>query len=102
MRRGYREPVATFATNVMGLIHLLEAVRAVEAGMGVMSGMMPLMNGLVRRGRLAVALGPLRPTPESVWLLVRADCAMPMRLAAVADWLAESFERLQAPVDAPA
>ncbi len=28
MRRGYREPVATFATNVMGLIHLLEAVRA--------------------------------------------------------------------------
>ncbi len=27
VRRSYREPVATFATNVMGLIHLLEAVR---------------------------------------------------------------------------
>ena len=28
VRRGYREPVATFATNVGGLVHLLEAVRA--------------------------------------------------------------------------
>lgn len=27
VRRGYREPVETFATNVMGSIHLLEAVR---------------------------------------------------------------------------
>lgn len=27
VRRGYREPAATFATNVMGLVHLLEAVR---------------------------------------------------------------------------
>jgi CDP-glucose 4,6-dehydratase len=27
VRRGYREPVATFETNVMGSIHLLEAVR---------------------------------------------------------------------------
>jgi CDP-glucose 4,6-dehydratase len=27
VRRGYREPVATFATNVMGTVHLLEAVR---------------------------------------------------------------------------
>jgi len=28
VRRGHREPVATFATNVGGLVHLLEAVRA--------------------------------------------------------------------------
>jgi CDP-glucose 4,6-dehydratase len=28
VRRGYAEPAATFATNVTGLIHLLEAVRA--------------------------------------------------------------------------
>lgn len=28
VRRGYREPVATFDTNVGGLVHLLEAVRA--------------------------------------------------------------------------
>ena len=27
VRRSYREPMATFATNVMGLIHLLEAIR---------------------------------------------------------------------------
>lgn len=28
VRRGYREPIATFASNVSGLVHLLEAVRA--------------------------------------------------------------------------
>ncbi len=28
VRRSYREPVETFATNVMGTVHLLEAVRA--------------------------------------------------------------------------
>jgi CDP-glucose 4,6-dehydratase len=28
VRRGYREPAQTFDTNVMGLVHLLEAVRA--------------------------------------------------------------------------
>ena len=28
VRRGYRDPVATFATNVTGLVNLLEAVRA--------------------------------------------------------------------------
>lgn len=28
VRRGYREPVATFASNVSGLVHMLEAVRA--------------------------------------------------------------------------
>jgi len=28
VRRSYREPVATMTTNVMGLVHLLEAVRA--------------------------------------------------------------------------
>jgi CDP-glucose 4,6-dehydratase len=27
VRRGYRDPAATFATNVMGTIHLLEAIR---------------------------------------------------------------------------
>jgi len=30
VRAGYAEPVATFATNVMGTAHLLEAVRAVK------------------------------------------------------------------------
>jgi CDP-glucose 4,6-dehydratase len=29
VRRSYREPVATYATNVMGTVHVLEAVRAV-------------------------------------------------------------------------
>lgn len=28
VRQGYREPVATFGSNVIGLVHLLEAVRA--------------------------------------------------------------------------
>ncbi len=28
VRRGYREPVETFATNVMGTVHVLEAVRS--------------------------------------------------------------------------
>jgi CDP-glucose 4,6-dehydratase len=28
VRRGYREPVETYATNVMGTVHLLDAVRA--------------------------------------------------------------------------
>ena len=31
VRRGYREPEVTFATNVTGLIHLLEAVREVSS-----------------------------------------------------------------------
>ncbi|GLS12849.1 transcriptional regulator GcvA [Hydrogenophaga electricum] len=91
----YPRQVVTFET-------LLEAARAVEAGMGVMSGMMPLMNGLVRRGRFTVAVGPVRPTAESLWLMVRADCRAPARMATVAEWLTDAFERLQAPVDAPA
>ncbi len=31
VRRSYREPLATFDTNVLGLVHLLEAVRGVES-----------------------------------------------------------------------
>lgn len=31
VRRGYREPVDTFASNVGGLVHLLEAVRACDS-----------------------------------------------------------------------
>ncbi|MEO5882765.1 MAG: CDP-glucose 4,6-dehydratase [Caldimonas sp.] len=31
VRRSYREPAATFDVNVMGLVHLLEAVRAVSS-----------------------------------------------------------------------
>lgn len=30
VRRGYADPVATFASNVMGTVHLLEALRGVE------------------------------------------------------------------------
>lgn len=90
----YPRHVVTFET-------LLEAARAVEAGMGVMCGVMPLMNGLVRRGRLAVALGPVRPTHESVWLLVPADRPPSVRMTHVGDWLVDSFERLQAPLLAP-
>ena len=30
VRKSYREPVATYATNVMGTVHLLEAVRQVD------------------------------------------------------------------------
>lgn len=90
----YPRQVVTFET-------LLEAARAVEAGMGVMCGVMPLMNGLVRRGRLAVALGPVRPTLESVWLLVPTRQPGSVRMSHVGDWLIDSFERLQAPLLAP-
>jgi LysR family glycine cleavage system transcriptional activator len=90
----YPRHVVTFET-------LLEAARAVEAGMGVMSGVMPLMSGLVRRGRLAVASGPVRPTQESVWLLVPAGRPASVRMSHVGDWLVDSFERLQAPLLAP-
>ncbi len=31
VRRGYREPLATYATNVMGTVHLLEACRGVDS-----------------------------------------------------------------------
>lgn len=31
VRRSYREPAATFSSNVMGLVHLLEAVRGCES-----------------------------------------------------------------------
>jgi CDP-glucose 4,6-dehydratase len=31
VRRSYRDPVETYATNVMGLVHLLEAVRQVDS-----------------------------------------------------------------------
>jgi LysR family transcriptional regulator, glycine cleavage system transcriptional activator len=85
----YPRHVVTFET-------LLEAARAVEAGMGVMSGVMPLMSGLVRRGQLAVASGPVRLTEESVWLLVPTGRPASMRMSHVRDWLIDSFERLQA------
>jgi LysR family glycine cleavage system transcriptional activator len=99
----FRHPVTgAYPGRVVTFETQLEAARAVEAGLGVMNGMMPLMSGLVQRGRLAVAVGPPRPTPESVWLLVRDDCTAPARMAAVARWLADSFERLQAPHNAPA
>ena len=90
----YPRHVVTFET-------LLEAARAVEAGMGVMCGVMPLMNGLVRRGRLAVALGPVHPTQESLWLLVPSGRPASVRMSHVGDWLVDSFERLQAPLLAP-
>src|SRR6202012_3381766 len=31
VRRSYREPVETFATNVMGTVHVLEAIRATSS-----------------------------------------------------------------------
>ena len=31
VRRSYVDPVATYETNVMGTVHVLEAVRAVDA-----------------------------------------------------------------------
>ena len=85
----YPQRVVTFET-------LLEAMRAVEAGMGVMSAMMPLMNGYLRQGRLVVAVGPERPMPESLWLLTPSDRASTARMQRVGDWLVDSFERLPA------
>ena len=35
VRRSYREPVETYATNVMGTVHVLEAVRSVPSVRGV-------------------------------------------------------------------
>ncbi len=86
----YPRRVTTFET-------LLEAARAVEAGMGVLSGVMPLMNGLVRRRRLVMAVSPVRATPESVWLLTPVERPNTLRMERVGDWLADSFERLQRP-----
>ena len=83
----YPRRVVTFET-------LMEAARAVEEGLGVMSGVMPLMSGLVRRGRLAMA-GPARPTTESLWLLVPSGRPVSQRIVRVGDWLVDSFERLQ-------
>jgi LysR family glycine cleavage system transcriptional activator len=83
----YPHSVVTFET-------LLEAMRAVEAGMGVMSGMMPLMNGYLLRGRLAVAVEPERPTPESLWLLTPSARPASACLARLGDWLVDSFARL--------
>ncbi|MDN3921590.1 CDP-glucose 4,6-dehydratase [Roseateles violae] len=37
VRRSYREPEPTFATNVMGLVHLLEAVRATPSVRAVLN-----------------------------------------------------------------
>jgi len=98
----FRHPVTgAYPRQVVTFETLLEAARAVEAGMGVMSGVMPLMSGLVRRGRLAVASGPVRLTPESLWLLVPAGRPPSVRMGHVGDWLVDSFERLQAPLLAP-
>lgn len=99
----FRHPeTGAYPPRVVAFETLLEAARAAEAGMGVVSGMMPLMNRLVKIGRLAVAVGPARPTPESLWLLVQADSTAPARMSAVADWLTDSFEQLQGLLDAPA
>lgn len=93
----FRHPVSgAYPPRVTTFETLLEATRAVEAGMGVMSGVMPLMNWFVHRGRLAAAGDLARPMPESLWLVVPAERQGSERMGHVGDWLVDAFERLHA------
>lgn len=83
----FPKSVATFETQV-------EAVCAVETGLGVMCGMMPIMNNLVRQGRLSIAIEPEYPSSEMIAFLVPADHQTPDRLIRVGDWIVDCYRRL--------
>ena len=46
VRRSYREPEATFSTNVTGLIHLFEAVRACDAVRVLVNATLPFASSI--------------------------------------------------------
>jgi CDP-glucose 4,6-dehydratase len=60
VRRSYREPVPTFDTNVLGLVHLLEAVR-------VTPSVRALVNAIGRIIRWAGMTPTARPRPAPNW-----------------------------------
>lgn len=59
VRRGYREPVETFGTNVMGLVNLLEAVRAC----GTVRALVNVTTDKVYRDGSGSALGYAEDAP---------------------------------------
>ncbi len=84
----YHDRVETFET-------LVEAVRAVDAGLGVLCGMLPLMSNLVRQGRLVVPLASAPLTSaEALHFLVPEGDGGSKRLSRTCDWIVDCYERL--------
>ena len=82
--------------KVVGFQTLAEAIRAAESGLGVVGGLMPLMNNLVRQGRLAEAFGETRQTEERIAFIFRPDHPNPDGLDGIYSWLTDCYRRLPA------
>lgn len=82
--------------KVVGFQTLAEAIRAAESGLGVVGGLMPLMNNLVRQGRLAEAFGETRQTDERIAFIFRPDHPNPDGLDGIYSWLTDCYRRLPA------
>lgn len=80
--------------NVVGFQTLAEAIRAAEAGLGIVGGIMPLMNNLVRQGRLAATFDEMRPMNERLVLISRPDHPRSDELDDIYAWLADCYRRL--------
>lgn len=81
----YHPDVAAFQT-------LPEAIRATEAGLGVIAGLMPLMNNIVQQGRLQIAFPVERPLPESLLFIHRKRHPDRRSIEGVFRWLVECYE----------
>jgi len=88
-------------SNVVGFQTLAEAIRAAEAGLGIVGGIMPLMNNLVRQGRLAAAVEDPRPMNERIVFISRPGHGKGAELDGIYAWLADCYRRLP-PLDTPA
>mgnify|MGYP000106117360 CR=1 FL=1 len=83
----YPEKVVTFES-------LPESIRAVESGLGVMCGLMPVMTRLVLQGRLVAPVGSHHQSPESLNFMVPENHPKQVQLAKVYDWLVDCHQRL--------
>lgn len=86
--------------RVVGFQTLAEAVRAAEAGLGVVGGIMPLMNNLVRQRRLAAAFEETRPMNERIVFIFRPDHPKRDELDGIYAWLADCYRGLP-PLETP-
>lgn len=83
--------------KVVGFQTLAEAIRAAEAGLGLVAGLMPLMNNLVRQRRLVTALGDPQASDERITFLFRPDHPNGERLDGIYAWLKDCYARLPSP-----
>lgn len=95
MLEAWRHPAnGSCHPDVAAFQTLPEAIRATEAGLGVIAGLMPLMNGIVQQRRLQIAFPVERPLPESLLFIHRNRHADGPSIECVFRWLVECYGRL--------